>query len=119
LTRADLDAREATDWFDPAGFFLAERDGGLIGFHWTKVHPGSPTRPPSGEIYVLGVDPAAHGSGLGGALSRIGLRHLAALGLHTVVLHVDGSNAAAVRVYRRLGFTTEAVSVMYADAPGS
>ncbi len=114
LTLADLQAREATDWFDPAGFFLAERAGELVGFHWTKVHPGDGESPGTGEIYVLAVDPGFDGRGLGRALARIGLRHLAALGLPTVSLYVDGHNGSAVRVYQRLGFATDSVSVMYA-----
>ena len=108
LTRADLDARLTTDWFDPKGFFLAERDGRLVGFHWTKEHPGA------GEIYVLGVHPDEHGSGLGGALTRIGLRHLSDRGLATALLYVDADNAPAVAVYRRMGFEVEASSVMFA-----
>jgi mycothiol synthase len=109
LTLADLRAREAADWFDPAGFFLAERAGELVGFHWTKVHPGDE----AGEIYVLAVDPGFGGGGLGRALARVGLRHLAARKLPRVSLYVDGDNHAAVRLYQRLGFATDSVSVMY------
>lgn len=115
LTRAELDARIAADWFDPRGFFLAERDGALIAFHWTKQHwtKQHGGEQPAGEIYVLGADPAAHGGGLGSALARIGLRHLAAQGLASVLLYVDAANAPAVAVYRRLGFEVEAASVLY------
>jgi len=105
LTRADLDERMSQDWFDPAGFFLASREGRLVGFHWTKVHGTRVTDGAYGEVYVLGVSPAAQGSGLGRRLTLTGLQHLAARGLTEVVLYVEAENAPAVAVYERLGFT--------------
>jgi mycothiol synthase len=107
LTRADLDQRMAEDWFDPAGFFLAFGDGRtgeprLLGFHWTKVHAGDR---PYGEVYVVGVSPDAQGLGLGRTLTLTGLHHLRSLGLAEVILYVESDNAAAVAVYRGLGFT--------------
>jgi mycothiol synthase len=133
-TARDLADRIAEPWFDPAGFFLAVRgagtDGGgtdgagtdgerLVGFHWTKVHPATATEPELGEVYVVGVDPAEQGNGLGKALTAAGLRHLAAdRGLATVLLYVDADNAAAVRVYERVGFTVHEVDLMYRVTEG-
>ncbi|MFB4308665.1 mycothiol synthase [Actinomadura sp. GTD37] len=108
-TMDDVREREAEGWFDPAGFFLAERDGRLAGFHWTKVHPGK-----IGEVYVVGVDPDAQGLGLGRALTLKGLHHLRDNGMEQIMLYVDESNVAAVRLYETLGFTRYAVDVMYA-----
>jgi mycothiol synthase len=120
MTRADLDQRMAQPWFDPAGFFVAEARAGvdgaatgdLLGFHWTKVHPAEP---PHGEVYVVGVSPKAQGMGLGKLLTRVGLDHLAALGLGEVVLYVESDNAAAIAVYSGLGFTHDGrdTHVMY------
>ena len=110
LTQRDLDDRKAEPWFDPAGFFLAEQDGGLVGFHWTKVHSAQQL----GEIYVLGVAPGAQGGGLGKTLTAIGLRHLERdRGLPTAMLYVDADNLAAVSVYERLGFSTYETDLMY------
>ncbi|MEV6758739.1 mycothiol synthase [Streptomyces sp. NPDC051214] len=109
LTQRDLDDRKAEPWFDPAGFFLAEKDGELVGFHWTKVHADEGL----GEVYVLGVRSGAQGGGLGKALTTIGLDHLAAAGLPTAMLYVDADNKAAVSVYERLGFVTHETDLMY------
>ncbi|BFO22724.1 mycothiol synthase [Streptomyces sp. KM77-8] len=68
LTQRDLDDRKAEEWFDPEGFFLAERDGRLVGFHWTKAHAAERL----GEVYVLGVSPGAQGGGLGRSSPRSG-----------------------------------------------
>lgn len=118
MTMRDLRLRMAESWFDPDGFLLAERDGLLVGFHWTKIHGGDgPDDPPIGEVYVLGVDPAAHGTGLGTALTLAGLRYLGGRGLAEAMLYVDESNAAAVALYLRLGFQRWAVDVTYAFEP--
>jgi len=98
-TQDDLAARMAESWFDPAGFFLAERAGQPVAFHWTKIHPGD-----LGEVYVLGVAPEAQGLGLGRALLLRGLHHLAQRGCSTVSLYVDGDNIAALALYERSGF---------------
>jgi mycothiol synthase len=114
-TDADIAERRAEPWFDPDGLFMAvdQNSGTLLGFHWTKRHT-----PDLGEVYIVGVDPAAQGRGLGGVLTLIGLHHLAE-GLSqsrnpTVMLYVEGDNAAAVKTYQRLGFDVYNIDVAYA-----
>jgi mycothiol synthase len=117
-TRADLNLREQEPWFNPEGFFLAERDGRLVGFHWTKIHgqdgqEGQHEHQAIGEVYVVGVDPGERGSGLGRALTLVGLRYLRSRGLFQVMLYVDESNTPAIRLYESLGFTHWDTDVMF------
>jgi mycothiol synthase len=120
-TREDLDLREREPWFDPDGFFLAERDSKLVGFHWTKIHGARDAEPgdhePIGEVYVVGVDPNERGSGLGRTLTLVGLRYLRARGLLQVMLYVDESNTPAIRLYESLGFTHWGTDVMFSNGP--
>jgi mycothiol synthase len=112
-TRHDLELREREPWFDPAGFFVAERDGAMAGFHWTKVHAPEGEDGPLGEVYVVGVDPGEQGTGLGRALTLAGLHYLRGLGLDQAMLYVDEENAPAIRMYQRLGFTRARTDAMY------
>ncbi|MDA8369199.1 MAG: mycothiol synthase [Nocardiopsaceae bacterium] len=120
ITLRDLRQRETEAWFDPDGFFVAEEagTGALAGFHWTKVHAdgaGLTSGEPVGEVYVVGVAPAWQGTGLGKALTVIGLRYLRDRGLPWVLLYVDEENSPAVRLYESLGFTVWDADVMYAS----
>lgn len=116
-TDADLAERRAESWFDPEGLFLAfsEQTDTLLGFHWTKVHSD---KPGLGEVYVVGVDPDAQGGGLGGFLTAVGIAYLAQrlkdAPEPTVMLYVESDNTAALRTYRRLGFTQYSVDTAYA-----
>ena len=111
LTQADLEDRRAEPWFDAAGFLLAEReaDGALLGYHWTKLEPGSAV----GEVYAVGIRPQAQGLGLGKALTVAGLLHMRDAGARQVDLYVDADNTAAVRLYERLGFVLDAADAQY------
>jgi len=115
-TAADLDELRSESWFDPDGLFLAfdERTDALRGFHWTKVHPDQTGL---GEVYVVGVDPAAQGSGLGGLLTAVGVAHLArrlgGTAEPTVMLYVESDNTAALKTYQRLGFTQFSLDTAY------
>ena len=113
-TDADIAERRAEPWFNPEGLFMAfdEETGELLGFHWTKVHNEG-----LGEVYVVGVDPAAQGRGIGATLTLIGLHHLAdrlsGNSRPMVMLYVEADNSAAVNTYRRLGFEVASTDVAY------
>lgn len=115
MDAADLAARMAEPWFDPADLLLAhDPHRRLLGFHWTKVHSAE-----SGEIYVLGITPEGQGRGLGRALTLAGLHHLAGRGVAEVHLYVESDNTPAVALYTGQGFTHAGADthVMYARAP--
>lgn len=120
-TEQDLAERRGEAWFDAAGLFLATDAGSgkLLGFHWTKVHrlaSGEGVHGPGlGEVYVVGVDPAAQGRGVGRLVTLVGLHYLAErLGAEsTVMLYVEANNSAAVKTYTALSFDVASRDVAY------
>lgn len=97
-----LAERMAEPWFDPEGLIEAWSGDELLGFHWTKRHS-----PDLGEVYVVGISPAAQGRGIGRLLTLAGLHHLAPAGgsgVREIHLYVEADNEPAVRLYSGLGF---------------
>ncbi len=104
LTRQTVEATRAEPWFDADGFRLHHGDDGeLIGFCWTKIHADHD--PPLGEIYVIAVDPAHHGRGLGKPMTLAGLEWLTAQELRHGMLYVESDNQAANATYAAIGFS--------------
>jgi mycothiol synthase len=106
----DLNDRMAESWFDARGFFVATKDGSMVGFHWTKQHQDQ-----LGEVYVLGIAPWAARQGLGKALLLTGLRWLQQQGNSRVKLYVESDHQAAIELYLTYGFATASRDVMYAQ----
>lgn len=111
MDHEDFTARTREPWYRPEDLLVAERDGRIVGFHWTKRHDEA-----LWEVYVIGVDPQAHGGGIGKALLRAGLQHMAEAGARRVILYVEGDQDVAVGLYRAHGFRTVHTDVMYVPA---
>ena len=123
---ATLVERESQPWFDPNGFLLHEIGGRLAGFCWTKVHEpedgvmSEGIEQELGEIYVIAVDPAFQGRGLGRQLVLAGLESLWDRGVGEGMLYVDHDNEAARKLYFSLGFLDDHVDRAYVtDVPGT
>ncbi|WP_372465944.1 mycothiol synthase [Nocardia spumae] len=115
-TEADIAVRRAAHWFDPKGLFIAVDPADparILGFHWTKVHDPDENSDAVGEVYVVAVDPAAQGRGLGRILTLAGLHYLRDRGLGAVILYTEADNTAAVHTYSRLGFETAHIDAAY------
>ena len=110
LTSEGLHERFAETWYDPEGFLILETEERMAGFCWTKVHDD----PPVGEIYAIAVDPDFAGRGLGMPLTNAGLEYLhRQRGMDAGMLYVESNNAAANRIYQKLGFRLAQVNRAY------
>jgi mycothiol synthase len=109
ISLEDLHARMAEPWFDAGDFLLARHGDALVGYNWLKIE--GPHEP--GEIYVVGVDEAFAGQGLGRTLMQRAFERLRQREIATAALYVDADNEGAVHLYRSLGFTDHTVDVQY------
>jgi len=100
----DLENRMTENWFDPKGFFLALKDGEIIGSCWTKIHHDLVNQEPVGELYVVGVHPDHANQGIGRALSIAAINYLVAIGIKESMLYVDADNEKGLVLYASLGF---------------
>jgi mycothiol synthase len=90
------------NWFDPGGVLVARSKGRIAGFCVTKHEEHL-----VGEVYLLAVDPALAGSGVGRALVCRGFAYLADRGAATARAWVDEANTPAVGLYQTLGLTED------------
>ncbi|MCW2963276.1 MAG: hypothetical protein JWO17_528 [Actinomycetia bacterium] len=93
----------AHDEFDPALWFLVERDGELVAcaLHWKESQR-------RGWVKDIVVRESERGRGLGKALLDHAFRAYAERGVERVGLKVDSTNpTGALRLYERLGFATD------------
>jgi mycothiol synthase len=89
--------------FDPALWFLVEREGVLVAcaLHWHEHQR-------RGWVKDIAVRESERGAGLGKALLHEGFAAYAARGVERVGLKVDGTNpTGALALYEQLGFATD------------
>ena len=112
LTASDFSTRMAAEWYRDEDLLVArDASGVLVGYHWTKLEPIDGEL--IGEVYVLGVDPAAAGGGVGSALLDAGIMQMRARGAVRIDLYVEAANTRVVELYRKTGFGTTHTDVAY------
>ncbi|MEY6567735.1 N-acetyltransferase family protein, partial [Streptomyces sp. PGLac3x] len=81
--------------------YLGER---LVGLgYWLRY--ARPTHRPHADLEKLAVDAAAHGHGVGRALTAALVADARWAGVEVLTLDARGDNAGALHLYRSLGFT--------------
>lgn len=111
LQPVDLAERMSRPWFDRNGFLMAWEGERLVGSCWTKMHDRF-----VGEIYIIAVDPEAHGRGIGRMLLVSGIGYLERQRQATrVMLYVEGDNESGLGLYRSIGFETETVTRQFEE----
>lgn len=95
--------RGVRDWL--AG--LHERGTNLVAWDGDRVVGHAAFAPDDGDEpeFLVYVDPAVHGRGLGTELTKQAVAYAAAAGHRALTLHVDTDNRVAIAVYRSLGFS--------------
>ncbi|HYB86247.1 MAG TPA: GNAT family N-acetyltransferase [Streptosporangiaceae bacterium] len=91
----------------PGEYLVAELDGRLAGY--VRLRPVTELRENAHVLGIMGlaVAPDARRQGVASALLAAAERHARARGARKLSLHVLGTNAAAERLYERLGFVRE------------
>lgn len=109
VTEADFALMREEPWFDANELYLMSApETGLAGYTWVKtVREGDSIET---ELYVIGIDPAHAGKGLGRALLSVTLARMAQHHPTKVTLYVDGENERAVNLYTAAGFTIDSRS---------
>ena len=87
--------------------WVAERDGGVVGFVEFGAAPDADLPEGTGRVVTIYVDPQGLRSGVGRALMACAARELRAAGFTRAVLWVMSSNHGARRFYEAMGWTAD------------
>lgn len=98
---------ETLAYLSPETFIVASVEGRIVGYS-ASVLKGL-----EGHLLSIAVHPDYRGLGIGERLLRENIKRLKELGARRVVLEVRVSNAAAIRLYRKLGFEIRALLKNY------
>jgi ribosomal protein S18 acetylase RimI-like enzyme len=91
---------------EDAAVLVAEADGAILGYVYVGIEPQSwkELRDEAGYVHDIVVDPDRRRHGVAAALMEAALAWLRARGMPRVVLWTAHGNAAAQRIFDRIGF---------------
>lgn len=93
----------------PEAHLVAELDGGVIGYIRLRPPTSLPENAHVVQVQGIAVHPAARGHGAAGVLLDAAERQLRERGVRKLSLRVLSTNAPAIRLYERHGFSREGV----------